>query len=363
MNIHDLPTPALLLDVDILDANLRRMADRCRALGVGLRPHIKTHKCVEIGRRQLHHGAVGITVSTLPEARAFVDAGFTDLTWAFPLNLSRLPEIRELADRCTLRIVVDSAEAVDAAASLGIPLHVWLKVDCGYHRAGVNPASAQAAALAARLADSASLVFDGLLSHSGHAYRGPTTADVLAAAREERDTLQWFAERLRADGIPIAGISVGSTPAMSVVDHLEGITEARPGNYVFYDYTQVALGSCGVRQCAVTVLATVVSAQQGASHSVTDAGALALSRDPGPALVPDAGFGRIYGDYAGGVLEEGLRLTGLSQEHGMVSGALPVGSTVRILPNHSCLTVACFDRYHVVRGEQVIDEWTIRRER
>jgi D-serine deaminase-like pyridoxal phosphate-dependent protein len=363
MNIHELPTPALLVDLDILEANIRGMADRCRTLGVGLRPHVKTHKCTEIGGLQQRHGAVGITVSTLPEARAFVDAGFTDLTWAFPLNPSRLPEIGELADRCTLRIVVDSSEAVDAAASLGVPLHVWLKVDCGYHRAGVDPASAQAAMLAARLADSASMVFDGLLSHSGHAYHGPTTADVLAAAREERDSLLRFAERLRADGIPIAGISVGSTPAMSVVDHLEGITEARPGNYVFHDYTQVVLGSCGVRQCAVTVLATVVSSQPGASHSVTDAGALALSRDPGPAAVPNAGFGRIYGDYAQGMLDQGLRLTTLSQEHGTVSGTLPVGSTVRILPNHACLTVACFDRYHVVRGEQLIDEWPIRRER
>jgi D-serine deaminase-like pyridoxal phosphate-dependent protein len=361
--IHELPTPALLLDLDILEANIRGMADRCRTLGVGLRPHVKTHKCIEIGRRQQQSGAVGITVSTLPEARAFVDAGFTDLTWAFPLNPSRLPELRELANRCTVRIVVDSAQAIDAAESLGTPLHVWLEVDCGYHRTGVDPASPRTVELAARLTGSASLVFDGLLSHSGHAYHGPTTADVLAVAREERDTLLRFAEQLRAEGLPVPGISVGSTPAMSVVDHLEGITEARPGNYVFHDYTQVVLGSCGVPQCAVTVLATVVSAQPNASHCVTDAGALALSRDPGRPPGPATGFGRIYRDYARGVLEPGLRLTALSQEHGRVSGALPVGSTVRILPNHSCLTVACFDRYHVVRGEELVDEWPIRRER
>lgn len=361
--IHDLPTPALLLDVAVLEANLRRMADRCRFLGVGLRPHIKTHKCIEIARRQRDHGAVGITVSTLEEARTFAAAGFTDLTWAFPLNPTRLADVKEIADRCILRVVVDSPDAVDAAASLGIPLHAWLKVDCGYHRAGVDPASPLAPALASRLADSGRLTFDGLLTHSGHAYHGPTTGDVLRAAREERDTLVRFAERLRAGGVAVPGLSVGSTPAMSVVDHLDGITEARPGNYAFHDHTQVVLGSCGARDCAVTVLATVVSSQPGATHAVCDAGALALSRDPGHPAAPTPGFGRVYRDYAGGVLHDGLHVTSLSQEHGKLSEALPVGTTLRILPNHSCLTVACFDRYHVVRGDEVVDVWPIRRER
>jgi D-serine deaminase-like pyridoxal phosphate-dependent protein len=363
MIVHDLPTPALLLDLDILEANLHRMADRCRSLGVVLRPHLKTHKCVEIARQQLQRGAAGVTVSTLEEARAFTTAGVSDITWAFPLNPTRLPDVRDLADRCTLRIVVDSPEAVDAAESLGIPLHAWLKVDCGYHRAGVDPASPEATALATRLADSGRLTFDGLLTHSGHAYYGPTTADVLRAAREERDTLVRFAEHLRAEGVAVPGLSVGSTPAMSVVDHLDGITEARPGNYVFYDHTQVVLGSCGARHCAVTVLATVVSSQRGAAHAVCDAGALALSRDPGHPAAPEPGFGRVYRDYATGALHDAVRVTALSQEHGKLSAALPVGTGIRILPNHSCLTVACFDRYHVVRGDEVVDQWPIRRER
>ena len=361
--IHDLATPALLLDLDILEANIERMADRCRALDVTLRPHVKTHKCIEIGRKQHALGVSGITVSTLEEARAFVAHGFDDLTWAFPVNPGRLDEVVALNDRAVLRLVVDSHDAVERLERTGRSLHVWLKVDCGYHRAGVDPDSPRAAELASRLASSHQLTFDGILSHSGHAYRGPTTAETLAAAQEERDTMRRFADGLRARDIDVAAISVGSTPAMSVIDHLAGITEARPGNYVFYDRTQVVLGSCTPRDCAVSVLATVVSSQPGAAHSVTDAGALALSKDPGHPHAPVPSMGEIYDDYGAGAFLPDTRMTSLSQEHGLVSASLRVGSTVRILPNHSCLTVACFDRYHVVRGAEVIDQWDIHRAR
>ena len=361
--IHDLPTPALLLDLDVLDANLRWMADRAGELGVALRPHIKTHKCIEIGRRQRALGARGVTVSTLAEAAAFAEHGFDDITWAFPVSPSGAAQARSLADRLTLRLVVDAPAAVDALEHLGMPLHVWLKVDCGYHRAGVDPASPDAVALAERLAAAATITFDGILSHSGHAYAGPTRAEVRRAAEEERDTMVGFAAALADRGIAATGVSVGSTPALSVIDHLAGVTEARPGNYAFFDYTQVVLGTCGVRNCAVTVLATVVSSQPLASHSVTDAGALALSKDVGHAAAPVATMGEVFADHQSGTLDPAVRLTALSQEHGKLSAALPVGSRVRILPNHSCLTVACFDRYHVVRGEEVIEEWRIRRER
>jgi D-serine deaminase-like pyridoxal phosphate-dependent protein len=361
--IQDLPTPALLLDVDALDRNLERMAQRARGLGVALRPHIKTHKCIEIAQRQRDLGALGLTVSTIEEARAFADHGFGDLTWAFPVSLSRLDDIRALAERSTLRLVIDSRDALTALDDLGEPLHVWLKVDCGYHRAGVDPTSALAVELAADLAQAASLTFDGILSHSGHAYYGPSPSDVLAAAREERDTMLAFADVLDRHGTPPPAISVGSTPAMQVIDHLEGITEARPGNYAFYDYTQVILGSCTVSDCAATVLSTVISSQPNANHAVCDAGALALSKDLGHDTAPHATMGEVYAEYGTGRLHDELRVAKVSQEHGILHGSPPVGSRIRILPNHSCLTVACFDRYWVVRGEEVVDEWKIWRER
>ena len=362
-SIHALPTPALLLDLDVLDANLTRMAERARALQVALRPHIKTHKCIEIGRRQRDLGAQGLTVSTIEEARAFADHRFDDLTWAFPVSLSRLADVRELADRITLRVVIDSSEALQAIVDLGCPLHVWLKVDCGYHRAGVDPTAPAALALAAAIERAGTLTFDGILSHSGHAYYGPAGAAVLAAAREERDTMAAFAGRLEQAAIPVRGVSVGSTPAMQVIDHLAGVTEARPGNYAFHDYTQVLLGACTVPDCAVTVLSTVISHQPGATHAVCDAGALALSKDVGRDDAPRQTMGEVFEDYPSGTLSDAQRVTSVSQEHGRLSQPAEVGRRIRILPNHSCLTAACFDRYHVVRGEEVVDEWPIHRTR
>lgn len=362
MSLQRVPTPALLLDLDVLERNLSRMAERCSRLGVALRPHIKTHKCVEVAERQRALGIPGITVSTLYEAKVFADHGFDDITWAFPVQLSRLDEVRELADRITLRLVVDSPEAVQALEALDLPLHVWIKVDCGYHRAGVDPESPRAWDLARALAGSRRLLFDGVLTHSGHAYKG-TREEIKAVAEQERAVTAGFAERLRNEGIEVPGVSVGSTPAMSVVESLAGVTEARPGNYAFYDFTQATLGSCEVRDCAVTVLASVVSSQPERDRCVTDAGALVMSKDTGPAVPGHQGMGEVFADYEAGVLSPGMRLESLSQEHGVLGGSLPVGTRVRILPNHSCLTVACFDEYLVVRGSEVVDRWKIWRGR
>lgn len=358
--LSDLPTPALLVDLDRLDDNIRRMARRAAVLGVALRPHVKTHKCVEIARRQRRAGCRGLTVSTLYEARVFAEAGFDDLTWAFPLILNRIDEARALAERITLRLVVDSEEAIDALEATGFPFHVWLKVDCGYHRAGVDPEGALAPRLARRLADSRRLRFDGLLTHSGQAYRASPGAKVLEAAERERSVMTGLAARLRASGVAVPGLSVGSTPAMAVVPSLAGIDEARPGNYVFYDLMQVALGSCAPTDCALTVLASVVSSQPQARHCVVDAGALALSKDDGAG--PGGAsrtMGAIFGDYAAGRLVPAARLSSLSQEHGVVAAPLALGRRVRILPNHACLTAACFEFAEVVRGDRVVDRWRI----
>lgn len=359
VSIHDLPTPALLLDLDVLERNLHRMSERAAAFGVAMRPHIKTHKSLEVAALQKALGIRGITVSTLYEARVFADAGYEDLTWAFPVILPRLSEVQELADRVTLRLVVDSPEAVDALEALGRPLHVWLKVDCGYHRAGVDPESSEAVALARRLAESSTLIFDGLLTHSGHAYHGKGRAELAAIAEQERSVMAGFAERLRSEGIEVPEVSVGSTPALSAVESLSGVTEIRPGNYVFHDYTQVAIGTCPVGDCAVTVLSSVVSRLP--DHSVVDAGALAMSKDLGPD--GSASLGEVFLDYGSGTLDSEVRLTSLSQEHGILSVPRPVGSRLRILPNHSCLTAAMFDEYMVVRGEEVVDRWKIWRGR
>ena len=373
--VSDLPTPALLLDLDVLERNVERMAAKVRGLGAALRPHVKTHKCIEVGEMQRRHGAQGITVATIVEARDFAAHGFDDITWAVPLPLSRLDEVIELARSVTLRVTVDAPEATDAliaaARQAGLSIHTWLEVDCGYHRSGVDPAAESSVALVRRIADSPHLVFDGLLTHAGHGYAARTDAARRAVAKEEREVTVAFAERLRATGVAVPAVSVGSTPTMAVTDSLAGVTEARPGNYAFYDWMQAAAGVCRPEDVAVSVLASVISRQPGLDHVIVDAGALAMSKDPGPGdPTLRKGLGPLMAGLEGGVLEPALHLTHASQEHGFLGGAtaadltrLRVGERVRIMPNHSCLTVAMFDAYEVVRGAEVVDRWTIHRGR
>jgi D-serine deaminase-like pyridoxal phosphate-dependent protein len=354
-------TPALLLHLDVVEQNLRSMAERARTLGVALRPHAKTHKCVELGRRQLAHGARGLTVATLVEAEAFAHAGVADITWAFPLDPSHIAHARRIAERATLRVVTDDLETARALGGSG--LHVLLKVDCGYHRAGVDPGSAYGLAVARELGAERGLVFDGILSHSGHAYRTRNKGEAAVVAEQERAVMTQFAERLRGEGIAVREVSVGSTPAMAAVQSLAGVTEARPGNYVFYDRTMVLIGCCAPVDVAVTVLATVVSHQPGSPQAIVDAGALELSKDLGPAHL---GLPVSYGEVKG---HPELLVTSLSQEHGIIrspaplDGQLRVGEQIEIVPNHSCLTVAHFDEYHVMQQGREIDRWRIERGR
>lgn len=360
--IYDLPTPALLLDIDVLEGNLRRMSERCKDLQVHLRPHVKTHKCIEIGLAQRALGARGITVSTLPEAQAFADAGFDDMTWAFPLVQGRVNEAARLAGRVSLGAVVDSRAAVDALVEAGAPFRVWVKIDCGYGRAGVDPATSAPSELA-ELVIAGGLELAGILSHSGDAYRAGSREQMARIAETERRTMADLSEQMDGRGFPVTDVSVGSTPSMSAYRTLEGVTEVRPGNYALNDYTQVLLGSCTASQCAATVLATVVSSSRNRGTSVVDAGALAMSLDPGPAHLKRRSFGEILDEQAPGAFRRNARLTSLSQEHGMVSRPLKLGARVRVLPNHSCLTVACFDAFSVVRGDEVLDSWPILRQR
>jgi len=376
MHIDELLTPSLLLDAEILERNLARMQKKVSTLGAALRPHIKTHKCIEIGKRQRELGAKGITVSTFYEAEQFVKAGFDDITWAFPIPPVYAARAVELAANATLRLVVDSQEAIEhlekACKSRDRSMHVWLKVDCGYHRAGVDPSSPLAENLVRILAESKTLMFDGILSHSGHAYNGRSRNEILDVANQERSVMVEFAGRMRKKGLKVPGVSIGSTPSMSVIEDLSEVTEVRPGNYCFYDRTMTHLGVCGPEDCAVTVLASVISHQPGAAHFVVDAGALALSKDTGVSPPRgDGSMGALYADYETRNFHRHLVLKTLSQEHGKViaetasdiEDKFPVGSKIRILENHSCLTVAQFDEFYVVQGNEVVDRWKILRGR
>lgn len=376
MTKEKIKTPALLLDRDILQQNLVAMQGKADRLGVALRPHIKTHKCIEIGKEQVKLGAKGITVSTFYEATKFADAGFTDITWALPIPYDYVDDALNLSDKIIFRVLVDSIEAIEIletkCLNRGIQIHVWLEIDCGQHRSGVNHKSISAEQLAIVLAESKNLIFDGILTHAGHSYLAKTRDEIKTIAEQERFLMREFVERMRRKSIEIPAVSIGSTPTISVAENLEGVTEIRPGNYVFYDYTQVLFGSCKVDDCALTVLSTVISHQPEADYFIIDSGALSLSKDPGPVhLQNNFGYGIVFENYQAKTINAQLKIQSLTQEHGKVvvdqiaaiKEKYKVGEKVSILENHSCLTAAMFDEYNVVSGNEVVEKWKILRGR
>ena len=368
VRVEELRTPAALVDLEVVERNTSRMSARAAKLGTRLRPHVKTHKTLEGARLQVRGHFGGITVSTLAEAEFFARGGFTDITYAVPISPAKLAEAAALARRLErFGILLDDADVADAAEACarasGVRLSVFLKVDCGAHRAGVDPDLDASVALAGRLAGSPGLELRGILTHAGQSYRCRSREEIAAVAAHERYVMTAFAARLRGVGIAVGDVSVGSTPTLSVAEDLTGVTEVRPGNYVFFDATQVAIGSCVLRDVAFSVLARVIGRYPSRRELVVDAGALALSKDPGPVHVdPACGFGIVL-DLDGAPVD-GMRVASLSQEHGVLRyardlapGELPVGSALRIVPNHSCLAAALFDRYHVTAGREVVAEW------
>ena len=340
------------------------MGDHIRSLGARLRPHVKTHKCAEVALLQSAGHFGGITVSTLAEARFFFEAGFTDITYAVPLAPAHSDRVMALRRRgLNLRVLVDSPVAAQAIASKrgpdDAPVPVFLKLDCGYGRAGVLPESDEALPLAHQLHVSADLDFRGVLSHAGHSYNTTSVEQVRGIAVQERDITVEFASRLEQLGIPCPERSIGSTPTCVHTENLAGVTEVRPGNYAFFDLVQEGLGSCRREDIAITVLTTIIGIYPDRGRLVGDAGALALSKDNGNR---PGSFGVIC-DLEGQPVP-GLYLSSLSQEHGLVDlagdvdpAALPVGRRLRILPNHACLTAACHGRYEVLRDGKIVGRW------
>jgi D-serine deaminase-like pyridoxal phosphate-dependent protein len=307
----------------------------------------------------------GITVSTLAEAEYFAQAGFVDITFAVPIAPGRIARALTLAKRLErLNLVVDDPISVDALerANPPRPVPVYLKVDCGYHRAGVDPNSDDAVELARRLHLAQDIDFRGVLAHAGHSYDCVGVDAIRVVAEEERAVTVGFADRLRQAGISVAEVSIGSTPTSTWAEDLTGVTEIRPGNYALFDLFQAGIGSCTVSDVALSVVTEVIGVYPRRGVLLVDAGALALSKDLGPRHVhPNGGFGLVC-DLAGHPLP-GFELVGLSQEHGKVrvsSGVLKgieVGHRLRILPNHSCLVTALYDRLHVIDGGEIIDSW------
>jgi D-serine deaminase-like pyridoxal phosphate-dependent protein len=356
VRVDELSTPAVVVDVDVMEANVRRMASRAAAAGIALRPHGKTHKTAEVARVQLAAGAVGLTLAKTSEAETLVAAaGIEDVFLAYPIvGADKGRRLLALSDRVRLAVGVDSVEGArtlaEVFAEAGRSLDVLLKIDVGFHRVGVVPE--QAAAMARRIADLRGLRIRGVFTHAGQGYGGQTPAEVAAIGRGESRLTREAAEAIRAAGIPVEVISVGSTPTAASAIAAGGITEARPGSYVFNDASEVELGTCPVEECALTVVATVVSVP-APDRAVLDAGSKTVSNDP---LRPRAGsFGHVLGTRS--------RLARLSEEHGVIAVAegdtFRVGQRVRVLPNHCCAVANLHDRLFAVRGDVVEDTWPV----
>jgi D-serine deaminase-like pyridoxal phosphate-dependent protein len=358
----EIETPAILIDLGLLEHNLAEAAELAAAHGKRLRPHIKTHKMVEIARRQVELGAVGLTMAKLGEAEVFADAGFDDLFVCYPIvGAAKLKRLVALAQRVRLSTIADDAGAARAlaaaAGAAGLTVDVLVKLDLGMHRVGVS--EEDAVPLAAAIAELDGLAFRGVCVHEGVVYGEPDPARRRILARDQVSRLAEVGERLRSTGLSVDVVSCGATPAFRDVVDIEGITELRPGNYVFYDAMQAALGVVDAERCALSVLATVVS-HAAPDRAIIDAGAKALTLDRGAhGLELLSGYGQVRG-------RDGVTIAGLSEEHGWLrldgpdaGPEIAVGDRLQITPNHACTAVNCFDSAAVVRDGAVVDRWAV----
>ncbi len=367
MSLADLPTPSALLDVARLDRNIAAMQARARALGVRLRPHVKTTKCGPVVQRQLAAGAAGITVSTLKEAEAFFALGVADILYAVGIVPTKLPAVQALRERgCRLTVILDSIDAAEALVAHGRThghrFDVMIEIDTDGHRAGLAPDAPALPAVARTLVEGGAHLV-GVMTHCGASYACRGTAELVAMAEQERARCVAAATALRAAGFACPEVSVGSTPTATFAQHLEGVTELRAGVYAFHDLVMRGLGVCITDDIALSVLTTVIGHQRDKGWVLVDAGWMAMSRDLGAG---DCGYGLVC-DEAGTPLP-GLRVSAANQEHGIVTrddGAsdatlaaqLPVGTRLRVLPNHACATAAQFDRYAVLGRDGGVDTW------
>ncbi len=363
MTIRDLPTPFVAIDRARVKANIAAMQDTAKAAGVVLRPHAKTHKSPLIARWQIDAGAAGICCAKLAEAEVFADAGITNIRVPYPVNPANADRVRALLDAgVSLSIIVDDAGVArqwSQAMTRGKhKLAVLVKVDVGFHRCGVDPESPHALELVKLVSELPGLSFRGLLSHAGHSYGAVSAHELAEIADKEIGILRTLSARAREAGLDVAEISVGSTPTARFIGIQKGATEMRPGNYVFYDRTQVGLGATQATGCAMSVIATVVS-RPVASRVIFDAGSKTLTSDAARGFGSAAGHGLVYPDLESDTPQPSITIERLSEEHAVArvlpNCTLKPGDRVRIFPNHACVVTNLADELVLADGLTVAD--------
>ncbi len=363
MQITDLQTPAVLIETGRLARNIDTMQRAADAAGVLLRPHAKTHKLPSIARQQIARGAAGICCAKPSEATVFADAGIEDIRIPYPVNPSKADQILALIDRTRLSIIVDDADVAAAWAGIvakaGKMLDVLVKVDVGFHRCGVDPVSPEALHLISLVSTLPGLRLRGILSHAGHGYHAASETALRLIAEEEVNAMTRLAAHMRNKGVAVDEISIGATPTARFSLTHKGPTEMRPGNYVYFDRTQVGLGAADVDDCALTVLSTVVAKHPG--RIILDAGSKTLTNDGARGFTPIAGYGALSPSIDARLQpHDGFSVERLSEEHATVKVAggapeLTIGDRVRIIPNHSCVVSNLVDTVHMVDGPGVVE--------
>jgi D-serine deaminase-like pyridoxal phosphate-dependent protein len=358
MLLADLPTPQVVVDHQRLLNNISRVQALADASGVALRPHAKTHKSPVIARWQIDRGAVGICCAKIAEAAVFVDAGIEDVRLPYPINPRNAARVLALMDRASISIIVDHLGVArgwsDAMCAAGRRLDVLVKVDVGFHRCGIDPRASRAGDFIHDVASMAGLRLRGLLSHAGHGYDATSQDQLRAVAAREAEILIGLRDRATASGIAIEELSVGATPTLRFSATERGLTELRPGNYVYFDRTQVALGAAALSDCALTVLATVVS-RPANDRIILDCGSKTLTTDLARGTAP--GYGVVLAR-DGSTVDQTLSIERLSEEHATVrvigETTLEPGDRVRVLPNHSCVVSNLVEEIRLVEGDRVV---------
>jgi len=364
MTVTELPTPALLVERQRLEANAASMRNRAAQLGVAFRPHVKTCKSMDVLRVMAGNDTPDrITVSTLHEAEYFFEYGVRDILYAVGIAPAKLDAVGRLAVRgARISVILDDVAVAEALAKHEAPVSAMIEIDSDGHRSGVSPDDSALIAIAEALGPR----LKGVLTHAGASYNAQGQTAIAAHAERERAAAVNAAERLRAAGFACPEISVGSTPTATFAANLSGVTELRAGVYVFQDLVQAGLGVCAVDDIALSVLTNVIGhTKTDGGRLVVDAGWMAMSRDRGTAgqavdqgygLVCDA-FGRPIGD---------LVILSANQEHGLVGprggggldpSAFPIGTLLRIFPNHACATAAQHPAYTVIDQGCAVARW------
>ncbi len=362
MKLTDLATPCLVLDRSVLACNIATMAHAVAAHGVGLRPHMKTAKSIDVGRLAVAGQPGGITVSTLAEAEYFSAHGLRDILYAVGITPQKLERVAKLnAAGADVLVITDDGDTAAAIAAHRTPIRALIEIDTGEGRGGLGPDDPAVLPIAERLGNRLA----GVMTHAGHSYGMRSDSALRTIAEAERAGAVRAAERLRQAGHAAPIVSVGSTPTALHAGQMTGVTEQRAGVYMFGDLFQAQIGSHTLDDCALTVLASVIGRRPDRRQLLIDAGGLALSKDRSTEAAPrDYGFGLVLGldgtpRYGDAVVRRAY------QEHGVVDcdpalpyPALPIGGRVRVAPNHACMTAAAHDRYYVVDGsEEVAAVW------